>query len=456
MIDLAELSRCFQGVVPSVVATCSRDGTPNITYLSQVHKLDSRHVVLSRQFFNKTFQNVLENPVALVEVYDALTFDSYRLSLRFVRSETEGPLFDMMSARIDAIATLTGMAGVFKLIGADVYEVTKVDRVESFLEPSLEVARQEDPIDPRGPLNELRGLQVLSHRINHAESLEKMLEVVLATLDEVFAFKHSMVLVPDERGEKLFALATYGYGERGIGAEVPFGVGVIGTVAKERRMLSISVGAELRYGRAIRQRYAETIDAGLGPEIALPGLPDASSELVLPLTIQDRLVGVLSIESVNPCAFHIWHEAFLSIIANQIAIAMDRWMSEEDDGEAVSEERCPASPAPRGCRRFDYYTNDDCIFVDGEYLIRNVPAKILWKLLSANHAEGRRVFSNRELRLDASLGLPPIKDNLESRLILLKKRLAAKCPEVRLVPTGRGRFALELDTEVELITKASA
>jgi hypothetical protein len=167
-------------------------------------------------------------------------------------------------------------------------------------------------------------------------------------------------------------------------------------------------------------------------------------------------VGVLAAESRDPVAFDEWHEAYLEVLGNQIALGLERMSEPGEEKEAEAAPAAPAAPGPGRRHRFVFYRNDDCLFVDGEYLIRNVPGRILRKLLCQFLGEGRTAFTNRELRLDPSLGLPAFRDNLESRLVLLRRRLEQKCPDVRLESAGRGRFTLVAEGPVELEERDSA
>ena len=100
--------------------------------------------------------------------------------------------------------------------------------------------------------------------------------------------------------------------------------------------------------------------------------------------------------------------------------------------------------------RVRFFAVDGSTFLDGEYLIKGVAGRILWTLLGQYTADGRDEFTNKEVRLDPSLELPEFRDNLESRLILLKRRLEERDAPIRIEKTGRGRFRLEVDARLAL------
>jgi hypothetical protein len=192
-------------------------------------------------------------------------------------------------------------------------------------------------------------------------------------------------------------------------------------------------------------------------EIPLPGLSGTACQIGVPLVTRGRLTGVLVVESQEPLAFMPREDSLLTIIAAQLATGIEQLSRDLDDSTPaapVQSKPAPPSGASARTRHFCFFHADDCVFVDGDYLIRNVPGRILWRLLIQHRDEGRVEFTNRELRMDPWLGLPEVKDNLESRLILLRKRLEQKCPDIRLIPRGRGRFALETEGAIALSEKA--
>jgi adenylate cyclase len=461
-VTLESLATCFQGLLPAQLFTCSKDGIPNAAYLSHVDYVDTSHVALSFQFFNKSRRNIAENPNALVIVVDPDTGQGWQLRLLYEHSETEGPLFDRMALRIEAIASYCGLKGIFKLRAADVYRVLAIDAApeEQGRGSDSQSARTSEP----HAVFTLKAMQDLAERIHRADCLESLVDSILAGLDESFGFKHSTILVPTDEPGVLVTIGSRGYAENGAGAEVRFGEGIGGMVAEARKPIRISgLMRGMLYALAM---HKEAGQAGTPPRlrISMPGLANPESQLGVPLLVRGELVGVLCLESEVPYRFHEEDKASIELLGGYLAIAIENMQLHERASEASAVTRdarsdatsaSPAAPdATRARREIVYYETDECIMVDGEYLIRSLPARILWRLLSTMNACGREEFTNRELRLDKSLNLPEYKDNLESRLLLLRRRLEQKCPDIRLVPRARGRFALEVACEVALSTRA--
>jgi adenylate cyclase len=461
--SLESLATCFQGLLPAQLFTCSRDGIPNAAYLSHVEYVDSGHVALSFQFFNKSRRNISENPHALVMVPDPDTGQGWSLRLKYVRSETSGPVFDRMSLRIEAIASYCGLKGIFKLRAADVYEVLAIEPVAEEV-GTLGGRGKSGRGESLNPIFTVKALQDLGEAIQRADTLETLVDSILAGLESSFGFKYSMILVPGEEEGVLVTIATRGYPENGAGSEVRFGEGICGMVAEARKPIRISgLMRGMLYALAMH-RAAEGGEAGHRRRIPVPGLANPESQLGIPLLVRGELVGVLCLESEVPYRFHEEDKISIELLGNYLAIAIQNMQLRERAAEVPMEAVPAVAPAPpgpasslaaagAGKRDVVYYGTDECILVDGEYLIRSLPAKILWRVLTVHESTGRAEFTNRELRLDKSLNLPEWKDNLESRLLLLRRRLEQKCPDIRLIPRARGRFALELSSEVVLDTR---
>jgi hypothetical protein len=117
-----EIRETMNNGIPAIVVTSSASGVPNATIISQAYYVDSTHVALSFQFFNKTVRNVRENDRACLLLNDIPGFTNWVLNIRYDHSESEGQIFEEMDMQIEAIASATGLAGIFKLQAVDIYK----------------------------------------------------------------------------------------------------------------------------------------------------------------------------------------------------------------------------------------------------------------------------------------------------------------------------------------------
>jgi adenylate cyclase len=444
-VTLTAIRPCLEGAVPAVIATCARDGTPNVSYVSEVHYVDPQHVALSFQFFSKTRQNVLENPRAALVVMHPETGTQYRLAARYLRTEEAGPLFECMRAKLAGIASHTGMTGVFKLRGADIYRVESV----------TEVAGTRSGLTASTPIGlaEVRGAMA---RLAAAGDLSALIDALLEELQTRFGISHAMVLMHDPARDTLYSVASRGYRESGIGTEVRPGEGLIGTAALARIPIRIShATSEFGYGRAMRDDATlHGVANRLDDEIAFPGLPESQSQLAVPILAGTRLMGVLFAESPQTARFGYDEEdafAVMASLAGAMAVQLEECAEVEPEQGASPRQSLPIDPAAGGPPlRIRRYVENDSIFVDDAYLIKGVAGGILWRLLRCHAESGRIEHTNRELRLDPAIRLPDISENLEARLILLERRLEERCPALRIEKTGRGRFRFQVLRPVTL------
>ena len=186
---------------------------------------------------------------------------------------------------------------------------------------------------------ELETLQRVSSAINSTLDLDEICDLALRTMDELFEFHHAIILLVEPGGEMLRVVASRGYENQAIGGRVRLGTGVIGMVAQKRRLLHVNnLGQQRSYAAALRRQM---VKAGRGDELGdavpVPGLPNAESQIAIPLLIGEDLIGVFSIESAVRHTFDTDDRGLVLIVANQIASAIRNAQLYEERRRAAEE-----------------------------------------------------------------------------------------------------------------------
>ncbi len=447
---IRDLRRCFDGRVPAVISTCSATGIPNITYLTAVHPVDEERIALSNQFMSKTSRNLAENPWVTLLLLDPITSSEYRLVLHYERTDRRGRVFERLRDDVDKVAALTGMKDVFRLRSADICRIESIERVVDLDPHDDEISRSRAVF--------LAAAGDLAGRMSRCADLETLMTVALVGLDELLGYRHSSVMLLDEEGTRLFTMASHGYTSEGVGSEEAVGDGVAGASAARCEAVRIGHLRQMqKYARSVRRSFEREGDVGPERSVPLPMLVDTQSRIAVPAMVRGELVGVLVVDSPLTVAFDDDDEAVLTVVATLVAqmIDIDRTATERTDtSQPVDRRSAAARPAPDDCGNSEvhvrFFAEDGSVFLDGGYLIRGVAGRILWSLLQRNEQTGQTEFTNKELRLDKSLELPSFRDNLDTRLVMLKRRLDERQASLRIERTGRGRFELRCTTALRL------
>ncbi|CAG0990828.1 partial Sensor protein SrrB, partial [Anaerolineales bacterium] len=157
--------------------------------------------------------------------------------------------------------------------------------------------------------NELQSIGEISKIITVEQKLENLLPLITRLVSERFGFYHVGIFLVDSSNQFAVLQAANSAGgqnmlKRGHKLEVG-GNSIVGYVSQAGvPRISLDVGKDAVYFNN-------------------PDLPATRSEMSLPLKVRDNIVGVLDVQSEKPGAFTEDDANTLSILADQIAIALE-------------------------------------------------------------------------------------------------------------------------------------
>ena len=156
---------------------------------------------------------------------------------------------------------------------------------------------------------DLQAISEISKVIAGEQKLPNLLPLITRLVSERFGFYHTGIFMLDENNKYAILQAASSEGGKNMltrGHKLEVGEsGIVGYVAKlGSPRIALDVGMDAVY-------------------FDNPDLPDTRSEMALPLTARNKIVGVLDLQSKKPGAFTEAELNTLSILADQVAIAIE-------------------------------------------------------------------------------------------------------------------------------------
>jgi GAF domain-containing protein len=171
--------------------------------------------------------------------------------------------------------------------------------------------------------SQLEAAAQIARAAAEVHDLKELMDNVVRQISMRFGFYHAGLFLTDTTGQKVvLAAASSEGGQRMLarGHKLEIGrQGIVGFAAYQKR-----------------SRIAQDV----GTDEAFfnnPDLPDTHSEVALPLVVQNRLIGVLDIQSQEHNAFSLDDVYALQTMADQIAMAIENTRLIERSRSAISD-----------------------------------------------------------------------------------------------------------------------
>jgi phosphoserine phosphatase RsbU/P len=169
-----------------------------------------------------------------------------------------------------------------------------------------------DPVPPSFYVEQPEQAQTLSllyeisHELTSILDREELLRRIAERVKKLVDYQVFTVMLWNEEEQLLESVFAKRF-QQAIASrfKMPLNQGITGAAASERRTIRV---VDVR----LDPRYLQCRD-----EV------EVRSELVVPLLRQDRLIGVLDLESTKPHAFTAEHERLLNILGSYIAVALE-------------------------------------------------------------------------------------------------------------------------------------
>lgn len=245
--------------------------------------------------------------------------------------QRDHPLLWIIDTAPLILGTLAGVAGYRQ----DQLEVLRSRAENSYLEEKrlrsdldnliqeLEQRISERTLDLQRKASQLEASSVVAREAAGERDLDRLLDHAVNLISERFGYYHTGIFLLDEHNRNAILQAANSEGGKRMlarGHKLQVGrVGVVGYCAGTGEpRIAQDVGADIVY-------YDN------------PDMPDTRSEMALPLTVRDRVIGVLDVQSSEPNAFKPEDIEVVQLLADQIALAIDNARLLESSQQALQE-----------------------------------------------------------------------------------------------------------------------